>query len=43
MSGFVSFLGGSTGIPEWQWFAVVVGFMATLATILGGFNVQMGK
>ena len=40
MSGFVSFLGGSTGIPEsWrQWFAVVVGFMATLATILGGFQ-----
>lgn len=40
MSGFVSFLGGSTGIPEeWrQWFAVIVGFMATLATILGGFQ-----
>eukprot|EP00944_MAST-04C_sp_MAST-4C-sp1_P003628 g3628.t1 len=40
MSGFVSFLGGSTGVPnEWkQWIAVTVGFMATLATILGGFQ-----
>ena len=39
-SGFVSFLGGSTGVPgEWkQWIAVTVGFMATIATILGGFQ-----
>ena len=40
MSGFVSFLGGSTGVPyEWkEWIAVTVGFMATIATILGGFQ-----
>lgn len=39
-SGFVSFLGGSTGVPpEWkQWIAVLVGGMATVATILGGFQ-----
>lgn len=39
-SGFVSFLGGSTGVPpEWkQWIAVLVGGMATIATILGGFQ-----